>query len=165
MTDAAAEPTDEPAKGGKGPLLIGLVLALLGAGGGFFAVSSGLLPFAAKDEMHEEHVEKEMDVVPTDDIAFVEVPAMVISFTGGGRRQLLRFAAELEASKAYVEDVEHLLPRIVDVLNGYLRALEISDIDDPLALTRLRAQMLRRIQIVTGRDMVRDLLIIEFVLT
>ncbi|CAN0580711.1 unnamed protein product [Ectocarpus sp. 12 AP-2014] len=89
---------------------------------------------------------------------------MVISFTGGGRRQLLRFSAELEVSKAYKDDVEVLLPRIVDVLNGYLRALEVSDIDDPMALTRLRAQMLRRIQIVTGRDMVRDLLIMEFVL-
>lgn len=100
----------------------------------------------------------------TDDIEFVAIPSMVISFTSGGRRQLLRFGAELEITKGYKEDVETLLPRIVDVLNGYLRALEVSDIDDPLALTRLRAQMLRRIQIVTGRDMVRDLLVMEFVL-
>ena len=33
------------------------------------------------------------------------------------------------------------------------------------ALTRLRAQMLRRVQIVTGPDNVNDLLIMEFVLT
>lgn len=165
MTDAAAEPTEEPAKGGKGPLLIGLVLALVGAGGGFFAASSGMLPFGGKAESHEETVQQDLDVVPTDDIEFIEVPGMVVSFTGGGRRQLLRFSAELEVSKAYKADVEVLLPRIVDVLNGYLRALEVSDIDDPMALTRLRAQMLRRIQIVTGRDMVRDLLIMEFVLT
>ncbi|MBB97813.1 MAG: flagellar basal body protein FliL [Rhodobacteraceae bacterium] len=164
MTDAAAEPTEEPKKGGKGPLLIGLVLALVGAGGGYFAVSAGLLPFGGTEEAHEEKVEHEADVVPTEDIAFIEVPGMVISFTGGGRRQLLRFSAQLEVSKAYKDDVELLLPRIVDVLNGYLRALEVSDIEDPMALTRLRAQMLRRIQIVTGRDMVRDLLIMEFVL-
>ncbi len=164
MTDAVAEPTEEPAKGGKGPLLIGLVLALVGAGGGFFAVSSGFLPLGSKAETHEVHSDHVEDVTLTDDIEFIEVPSMVISFTSGGRRQLLRFAAELEVSKAYKQDVEILLPRIVDVLNGYLRALEVSDIDDPMALTRLRAQMLRRIQIVTGRDMVRDLLVMEFVL-
>lgn len=139
MTDAAAEPTEEPAKGGKGPLLIGLVLALVGAGGGFFAVSSGILPFGAKPETHHEEAEHAKDVVYTDDIEFVAIPSMVISFTSGGRRQLLRFGAELEITKGYKEDVETLLPRIVDVLNGYLRALEVSDIDDPLALTRLRA--------------------------
>ncbi|MGR3806014.1 flagellar basal body-associated FliL family protein [Marinibacterium profundimaris] len=165
MTDAAAEPTEEPKKGGKGPLLVGLVLLLVGAGGGFFAVSSGMLPFGPQADAHEEGAAPEPDVVATDDIEFIEVPGMVVSFTGGGRRQLLRFSAELEVSKAYKPDVEVLLPRIVDVLNGYLRALEVSDIDDPMALTRLRAQMLRRIQIVTGRDMVRDLLIMEFVLT
>lgn len=164
MTDAAAEPTEEPAKGGKGPLLIGLVLLLVGAAGGYFAVSAGLLPFGAAPEAHVEETHHEMDVTSTEDIDFISVPGMVISFTGGGRRLLLRFSAELEVSKAYKQDVEVLLPRIVDVLNGYLRALEVSDIDDPMALTRLRAQMLRRIQIVTGRDMVRDLLIMEFVL-
>ena len=38
------------------------------------------------------------------------------------------------------------------------------DIEDPAALARLRAQMLRRIQVVTGEGQVRDLLITEFVL-
>jgi flagellar FliL protein len=60
--------------------------------------------------------------------------------------------------------VTHLLPRILDVLNGYLRAVELAELEDPDALVRLRAQMLRRIQIVTGQGMVRDLLVTEFVL-
>jgi flagellar FliL protein len=33
-----------------------------------------------------------------------------------------------------------------------------------MALTRLRGQMLRRVQIVVGKDRVRDLLIMDFVL-
>ena len=57
-----------------------------------------------------------------------------------------------------------LLPRIVDVMNGYLRALDAAELENPAALVRLRAQMLRRIQIVTGEGRVRDLLITEFVL-
>ena len=57
-----------------------------------------------------------------------------------------------------------LVPRILDVLNGYLRAVEVAELGDANALVRLRSQMLRRIQIVTGEGRVRDLLVTEFVL-
>jgi len=57
-----------------------------------------------------------------------------------------------------------LKPRIVDVLNGYLRAVTFAEMADPNALARLRGQMLRRIQVVTGEGRVKDLLIMEFVL-
>ncbi|MFL9503735.1 flagellar basal body-associated FliL family protein [Rhodopseudomonas palustris] len=40
----------------------------------------------------------------------------------------------------------------------------MAEIEDPSAMARLRAQMLRRVQIVTGEGRVRDLLITEFVL-
>jgi flagellar FliL protein len=60
--------------------------------------------------------------------------------------------------------VAALMPRVLDVLNTYLRAVQARDIEDPAALARLRAQMLRRIQVVTGDGQVRDLLITEFVL-
>ena len=60
--------------------------------------------------------------------------------------------------------VQAEMPRIVDALNTYLRAVEVRDLEDPAALTRLRAQMLRRVQIVTGAGEVRDLLVTEFVL-
>ena len=53
---------------------------------------------------------------------------------------------------------------ILDVLNGYLRAVEMRELEDPSALVRLRAQMLRRVQIVTGEGRVRDLLVTEFVI-
>ena len=53
-----------------------------------------------------------------------------------------------------------LMPRIQDVLNSYLRAVEVRQLEDPSALLRLRAQMLRRVQIVTGEGRVRDLLIL-----
>ena len=76
----------------------------------------------------------------------------------------LRFTAQLEVNKTKVEEVTALAPRILDVLNGYLRAVEIAELEDPDALVRLRSQMLRRIQIVTGEGRVRDLLVTEFVL-
>ena len=62
------------------------------------------------------------------------------------------------------DNVRKVLPRIVDVLNGYLRALRMEDLEDPATLVRIRAQMLRRIQVITGPDAVSDLLIVEFML-
>jgi flagellar FliL protein len=53
---------------------------------------------------------------------------------------------------------------VIDVLNSYLRALEPGDLEDPSALTRIRSQMLRRVQVVAGLNKVNDLLIMEFVL-
>ena len=88
---------------------------------------------------------------------------MIISLGTSGARHL-RFSAQLEVPSAYQAEVEHLKPRVMDVLNGYLRAVDLRDLEDPSALMRLRAQMLRRIQVVTGEGRINDLLIIEFVL-
>jgi len=73
-------------------------------------------------------------------------------------------SAQLEVGPAFSGEVTHLMPRILDILNGYLRAIEVAELENPAALVRIRAQLLRRIQIVTGEGRVRDLLITEFVL-
>lgn len=155
--------SDQPKKS-KMPMIIGLVLALAGGGGGFYATWSGMILGGGKAE---ESASKEMEDVkdPFGDIAFVEVQPMVISVDSQPERRILRFRAQLEVPKAYEEDVTKLLPRVVDVLNSYLRALEVADLEDQTALTRLRAQMLRRVQVVTGSERVNDFLIMEFVLT
>ena len=167
MTDATAETPEPPAKSLKKPLIIGLVLALLGAGAGYFAVTLGLLPFgqAAAPE-GEEHAADDHAAAPepVPDVAFVALEPVVISLARPKGVQHLRFRAQLEVEEAYRADVETLLPRVMDVMNSYLRALDPSDFADTAALTRLRAQLLRRIQIVTGQGRVRDLLIMDFLL-
>lgn len=158
MADAE-EPQEVAPKKSKKPLLIGLVLALLLGGGGFYATWSGLILAPAV-----ENAVAGEEVGPLPDIAFVPVDALTISLGAAADNRHLRFASQLEVSGAHVADVTLLLPRITDVLNGYLRALDPAEFDDPAALVRMRAQMLRRIQIVTGEGRVRDLLVTEFVL-
>mgnify|MGYP003663817747 CR=1 FL=1 len=160
MADTASEPDEPPKKASKLPLILGLLLALVGGGGGVYATFSGLL---MGGESHEEAAhEPQVEGLP--DVAFVPVEPMIVSLTPGVTNQHLRFRANLEVPSQYQQDVTLLLPRVVDVLNGYLRALELRDLQNPASLTRLRAQMLRRIQIVTGEGRVSDLLIMEFVL-
>lgn len=166
MTDTATDTPEEPTKPSKLPMIIGLVLAIVGAGAGFFAVQKGFLSMILSSENHEsDHTsEPSMPMPDTENIAFVEIDPIMISLTDGGQIQYLRFRAQLEVEEADKDDVMLLLPRVVDVLNSYLRAVETSEFSTPSALTRLRGQMLRRIQIVVGKDRVRDLLIMDFVL-
>ncbi len=161
MSDAVAEAPEEPVKSKKLPMILGLVLALAGAGGGFYAVSSGLLAPHGAPEGHAAPAET---AAPLSEVVFVGIDPILISLSSDQHVQHLRFRAQLEVADGYQGDIERIMPRIVDVLNGYLRALELEDLKDPLALTRLRAQMLRRVQVVAGKGRVRDLLIMEFVL-
>ena len=98
------------------------------------------------------------------DVAFVAMDPIMISLPPGASARHLRFAGQLEVAPEHAAEVAGLMPRVLDVLNTYLRAVEVRDLEEPAALARLRAQMLRRIQVVTGEGRVRDLLIAEFVL-
>lgn len=162
MSDAEVEAEEEPPKKSKMPLILGLVLAVVGGGGGFYAAWSGMILGSDTAEAEEEEKGAE---VPALDVAYVPVDPLVISLRSPANAKHLRFRAQLEVPTSAQPEVEKILPRVIDVLNSYLRAVEPGDLEDPAALTRLRSQMLRRVQVVTGAGMVNDLLIMEFVLT
>ncbi|MBP1805083.1 flagellar basal body-associated FliL family protein [Rubellimicrobium aerolatum] len=165
MTEAAATdlPAEEKPKKSKLPLILGVVLAVLGGAGGFMAVKMGLLGSHAEEEPAPEALE-EAQLPELAPAAFVALPPLVVNLPGGDGRRFLRFSGQLEVAPEHVEEVTTLSPRVVDVLNGYLRALEPREVEDPTALLRIRAQMLRRVQVVAGGDRVRDLLVMEFVI-
>ena len=154
---------DAPKKASKLPLILGVVLALVLGGGGFFAVSSGLI-FAPDHHEGTAHHETEVTTEPLPKIAFVPLDPLVINLGKGSTNRHLKFRAELEVEPSAEDEVTAMLPRVLDVLNGYLRAVSVAELEEPTALIRLRAQMLRRIRMVTGEGRVRDLLIMEFVL-
>lgn len=160
---AVADPVEAPPpKKSKMPLILGVVLLLAGAGGGFMAVQMGLI--GGQAESHDADAEHAVLINPLPNVAFVALDPLLISLPSQGTSRHLRFTAQLEVAPDRVAEVEGIKPRIVDVLNGYLRAVETADLEDPAALVRLRAQMLRRVQVVAGEGRVTDLLIMEFVM-
>lgn len=160
MTDATADaPEAAPKKKSKLPILIGLVLMLALGGGGFYATYSGLLFGGGETAEAKEEVPD-----PFPEIAFVPIEPVMVTLGPGSTSKHLKFTAQLEVAKPYAEEVTVLMPRILDVLNSYLRAVSPQELEDPAQMARLRAQMLRRVQIVTGEGRVRDLLVTEFVL-
>jgi flagellar FliL protein len=160
LADVDAPQDAAPVKKSKKPLLIGLILALLMGGGGFYATWSGLV-FGAGKAAHDGEG-PQVGALP--DIAFVPVDPLVITLGSGQTMRHLRFTSQIEVVSAHAAEVQMLLPRIVDVLNSYMRAVNVAELEDPAALVRIRAHLLRRIQIVTGEGRVRDLLVTEFVL-
>ncbi|MCT4557724.1 MAG: flagellar basal body-associated FliL family protein [Pelagimonas sp.] len=166
-TEVESEEELDEKKPSKLPIIIGVVLALVGGGGGFFAAQSGLLgggqPTAESTEQAAMD-ETKIETIDLPDVVFVEVPPLTVSLGPNAHSQHLKFRSSLEVPNAYAADVEGVLPRVQDVLNSYLRALEPKDIEAPGALVRLRGQMLRRVKLVAGEDRVSDLLVLEFVL-
>ncbi len=152
---------EAPKKASKMPLILGLILAILGGGGGFMAVQMGFIGGAQLEAPAEKPAEPAEDL---PDLAFVPLDTLVINLPPNARAQHLLFTAQLEVDPTYSDEVKELTPRIVDVLNGYLRAVQLSELEDPTSLLRLRAQMLRRVQVVVGEGRVKDILIMEFVL-
>lgn len=166
MSDATAmesESPEAPKTASKLPLISGLILAIAGGAGGFLAVHSGVLGGGAAEVAGVDEAANQA-VPPLAEAGFVELQPLVISLPRAGVRTHLRFTAQLDVAPDYVEEVESIRPRIIDVLNSYLRVVDMADLEDPAALMRLRAQMLRRVQVVAGPGRVRDVLIMEFVL-
>ena len=158
MSETATSDDPPPKKKSKLPVLIGLLLAVILGGGGFYATYSGMI-LAPHAEMDHG---KGPDALP--DIAFVPIDPVVVSLGQAAQNRHLKFTSQLEVEAAHAGEVALLLPRILDVLNSYLGAVDPAELEGTSAIVRVRAQLLRRIQIVTGEGRVRDLLITEFVL-
>jgi flagellar protein FliL len=158
MSDAIEGDDTPPEKKSKLPLLIGIVMALVFGGGGFYATYAGLI---LGRHATPEHAADD-EAMP--DIAFVPIDPVVVSLGAATANRHLKFSSQLEVATSHAAEVTLLLPRILDVLNSYLSAVDPQTLEGQSAIVRVRAQLLRRIQIVTGEGRVRDLLITEFVL-
>lgn len=171
---------DLPKKKRGRALLIVVPLALALSGGTFYGVYSGLIPVplldagsgraetaaggsGKQDAAGPEALEAARSA-PFSMPAFVPLDPLVISLGPNAGARHLKVVLSIEADPAREDAVTAVKPRVADVLNTFLRAVEVSDIAEPAAMVRLRAQMLRRVRLVAPEGSVRDLLVQEFVL-
>lgn len=174
-----SEGEDAPRRRSRAPILIGLAGCLAAAGGGYFATSSGAvaLPGAVAGmlgggggDAHGEHGKdeggKDHAAAPEgyEFPAYVPVEQMVIPLGPNAKAEFLVIETAIETAPADVQAFENLRPRVRDVFNTFLRTVEESDIEDPSATLRLRAQLLRRVRAVAAPLSPRDVLITSFIL-
>ncbi len=160
MSDCRPNDTDAgPAKRSKLKFLL-LLVAILGVGGGAgFVGYSGLLDldslFGGKAGPGGHAAE---------DSEFVALPELIIPLREGASARHLRAVLHIEVVAGAGERVKKLEPRVLHVLNTFLRAVEERDLQSPGSFDRIHAQMLRRVKLVAGEQDVRDVLIGEFIL-
>ncbi|QIE40857.1 flagellar basal body protein FliL [Rhodobacteraceae bacterium SC52] len=161
MTDQSQ---DAPAASRK-PLVLGVLGAAILGGAGFFLSSTGLIPNPLGGEGSDDLEGHRPSLQASSEIAFVPIEPLMISLTRTNPIRQLRLEAELEVSSEYEKDVAAMMPKILDVMNTYLRAIDLADIENPAVLLRTRMQLLRRIQVTVGEGKVKSLLITKFLIS
>ena len=97
-------------------------------------------------------------------LAFLPVGEIVVPLGPGAQAKYLLFTSEIEVSSEDTEQLQAMLPRIRDLFNTYLRAVEARDLEQPDATMRLRDQLLRRLRAITDPLSPRDILFTSFIL-
>lgn len=162
QTDEDLEDGGKPRKS-RLPAILGLALCFALGGGGFFATYSGALSLAAVLGGGKAEKASESPKADQPAYAFVPVGEMVIPLGPRARADVLIIESSIEVAPEEQPAVTALMPRIRDVFNTYLRAIEETDLEEPGASVRLRAQLLRRIRVVVDPAEPRDLLFTTFV--
>ncbi|MCC5955908.1 MAG: flagellar basal body-associated FliL family protein [Natronohydrobacter sp.] len=98
------------------------------------------------------------------DFAYIPLENITISLATTADARFLRFSGQIEVAARSESDMARMQPRFLDVVNTYLRAIDPQDLSEPAALIRIRAQILRRLQVIAGEGHIRDFLITEFIL-
>ena len=165
----AAQTTEESGKAAKksgglvGQLVTAVVAGAAAFGTVFFlpeetAAEAPVCEMAAAAKKEEAVIEEPS----LDEISFVELEPLLISLGQGANARHLKIGLTLETPYGYEEDIKYAQPKLRDAFTGYLRALEMEYLEDPSSMVRLRAQLLRRAEVVLGTETVHGVLITDF---
>ncbi|SLN77130.1 flagellar basal body-associated FliL family protein [Oceanibacterium hippocampi] len=154
------------------------VLLLVGGGAGayFAGALDGLL--GAEDTADagegEQHASAEAEgghgAAPANEnvshgggVVFYDLPEMLVNLnTGGKRTSYLKIRVSLElADEAAVPQIEHLLPRVLDNFQTYLRELRNEDLKGSGGLYRLKEELLIRVNTALKPVRINDVLFKE----
>jgi len=131
----------EAPKGGKKKLIIiGAVVLALAGGGGFVFL---------KKKSGDGHGEAVVEVKKP--VVFLDVREMMVNLAsepGQDRTRFAKIKVAIELKDAKVEgEVKPLMPRIEDTFQVYLRELRASDLSGSAGISRLREELLRRVNV------------------
>ena len=173
MAEEKREPAEQRRHGGWKLLAIAALLAVATGGGVFHGVRSGALPLPFLERWFAEAAGSGLEGAPEtvsaataaySPGAYVRLDPLVVSLGREARADHLKVSLVIEVAPGRESEVEAAKPRLLDVLNVFLRAVDEREFEVPQSMERLRAQMLRRVQLVAPQGAVHDVLIQEFVL-
>ena len=145
-----AAPTKTGRKLGLGILknklvLSGLVILALAAGGGFGAMNMGLL---GGHDSEAEAEEAEAKGAVKRSVSFVDLPEMTVNLDAGDRAQYLKVKIALEVSEQKLaQDIQPMMPRVLDTFQTYMRELRPADLEGSAGLFRLKEELTKRVNV------------------
>jgi flagellar FliL protein len=160
--EAHDAPAPRKRRGKKLFLLLGVLVVLGGGAGAAFQFVPGV---ADKVQAMLGHHEQAVAAVSTHPV-FIDLPEMALTLPNGGRPRQMRIKLSVELARGASEQqaTEALSPRVYDALLTYLRTLQDGEVDGGLGMDRLRADLYRRLELVVGPGVLRDVLITSLVL-
>jgi flagellar FliL protein len=97
---------------------------------------------------------------------FVDLPEVVVNLsnTGAERSQYLKIKIVLELpEQKMVEQIQPIMPRVMDAFQTYLRELRPSDLDGSAGLYRLKEELTRRVNASISPSRINAVLFKEIV--
>ncbi|MEP6342116.1 MAG: flagellar basal body-associated FliL family protein [Maricaulaceae bacterium] len=143
---------------------IGALVTLIALGAASFGTVF-MLP--SNDPVSHEDNEKEMATDETQpkldltvDTGYLELTPLTLSLQNNNR--ILKIGITLETLAGEEDYIDANDPKIRDAFTGYLRALRLEQIEDAAFMAQMRAQLLRRAQLILGAENIRSILITDF---
>ena len=105
-------------------------------------------------------------VTPVKAAVFVDLPDVMVNLntTGNERTQYLRVKVVLELSdQALVQQIQPVMPRVMDAFQTYLRELRPTDLDGSAGLYRLKEELTRRVNLAIAPNRISAVLFKEIV--
>jgi flagellar FliL protein len=159
---AAADAFAEPKQGSSRKKLLLFVIAplllLLIAGGG------GAYFFLLKPKPEEG--QQEQAPPPPRRSVYYNLPEIVVNLSSTGpRTSFLKLSVSLDLeSSADVARVQAVMPRIIDNMQTYLRELRTEDLRGTAGLSRMREELVNRVNMAAQPVKVNDVLFLEVLL-
>jgi len=157
--DGDGEPIRKKKLSGKRLTLFVILPLLLFGGAGAGAYFGGLLePLLGAGEGGEgEHEAKPAH--------YYDLPELLVNLNSGGKRSsFLRLKVSLEIEDAdAVEQLDLVLPRIIDNFQVYLRELRLDDLNGSAGLFRLKEELLVRVNLAVKPIRINDVLFKEMI--
>lgn len=164
--EAEGEETAEGGAGKKGGLLKnkfvlgGVALLVLLAGGGFATVKMGFLGGHAEGGKPAVEAAREAK----KPASFVDLPEMLVNLDSKDRVQYLKVKIALEISEGKLaEEIQPMMPRVLDTFQTYMRDLRPADLEGSAGLFRLKEELTKRVNVAVYPTKIDAILFKEIV--
>ncbi len=173
--DDETEGTEE--EGGKKRRIPGKKLVLFAGApiGGLIVILAVLFflgVFSSDEEVDEELQAEETGEpdgsgrIAASEVTFVELPEMLVNLnTADGRIVYLKLQVAIELPfDVVMEEIDPIMPRVVDQFQLYLRELRLEDLQGSAGMFRLKEELLRRVNAAVAPVQVYDVLFREMII-